>query len=967
MAKYCFLMKRNRLVVVIVCLLVLLPLSVMGKEGVVAPATIDSLLTAFGQTKKEGKVTIGRQIISSCMADDQLIHLNREIDRNLPTDTLHFLVWLAAERFYYNNGYFKESLALIEQALPLADGNSPEYHATLLCDRGYCLYKTGRNAEATESELDAEKFSRKHGLMQPLARSYNYQAIINISLGMTDEAKYFVEKAIETDRLTGSNQNTHNYLGIACEVYTVAKEPDKAVDYGHQAVEAARAIGYDAGVANHLCQLSYAYNRKGDFERSLAIAREVVHMVEQMEVVDRNLLALTLENEAYTLIDMKRNSEAVPVLRRAIALQEEIGNFRSACYDYFSLGDALEPNNPHEANRALRRYATMLDSLHHAEMHEALSNANAAFHNDELQEANAESRRHMRLVIFGSALGILLLLAIIAVLGYINRLRKRTQEATRRLQADRETFFTNVTHEFRTPLTVILGLAQRLSAVEEDHGKKESLAAIERNGQSLLHLVNQLLDISKVTAFNSQLAWQEGDVVTYIEMIVERFRPMAEMRGVELRFHRPLGQKSTYFVADYMQKMVGNLLSNALKFTPQGGVVTVKVDNADEAMRVSVADTGVGIRPEDLGHVFEPFYQGANQTYTGTGVGLTLVSQLAKALGGKVEVSSTPGEQTVFTITLPFKDTLSGNDRLADAEEPIDTQLSPSLVPISLDKQPETPSEDQIGDDTRTRVLVVEDNHDVAYYIGSVLHDEYDVIYASDGRQGLEMTRQQMPDLIVTDIMMPDVDGLQLCQQIRSDELTNHIPIIILTARATDADRLTGLSAGADAYLLKPFLAEELQLRVAKLLEQRHLLQQKYLQTQQTEEDKTAESSITAEKNVYEQHVMVANEQFLSKLDGIIFRLMPQGTCDATTVAQELAISRQQLGRKLKAVADVTPSEYIVSRRLDEAKRLLLEQPPLTLLDIALRCGFADHSHLTHTFRRKFGMTPTQYVKSIRG
>lgn len=939
----------------------------MGEDGVVTPATIDSLLTAYGQAKRDAKVTIGRQIITSCMMDDQLIRLDREINRDTPADTLHFLVWLAAERFYYNNSYFKESLALIDKALPLADGNSPEYHATLLCDRGYCLFKTGRNTEATESELTAEQFSKQHGLMQPLARSYNYLAIINLSLGLIDEAKHFVEKAIETDRLTGSAQNTHNYLGIACEVYNVAKEPDKAIDYGHRAVEAARSIGYAAGVVNHLSQLSYAYNRKGDFEQALAISREAVRTVEQMDVVDRNLLAISLEYEAYHLIDMKRNSEAVPVLRRAIALQEALGNYRSVCYDYFSLGDALEPDNPHEATRAMRRYATMLDSLHHAEMHEALSNANASLHNDELQEANAESRRRMQLIVIGSAVGILLLLSIIAVLTYINRLRRHTQEATRRLQVDRESFFTNVTHEFRTPLTVILGLTERLRAAEADDHKKESLDAIERNGQSLLQLVNQLLDISKVSALNSQQAWQEGDVATYIEMIVDRFRPMAEMRGVQLHYHRPSGQMVTYFVADSMQKMVGNLLSNALKYTPQDGEVTVKVGATDDAMRVSVADTGVGIRPEDIDHVFEPFFQGANQTYTGTGVGLTLVSQLAKALGGQVEVSSTPNVQTVFTITLPLKNTLSDNDRLVPSEGPLDAQIPLPPTSLSFDKQPETPSGDNADEETRTTILVVEDNPDVACYIGTVLRDSYDVIYASDGRQGLEVARLKMPDLIVTDIMMPDVDGLQLCQQIRSDELTNHIPIIILTARATDTDRLTGISAGADAYLLKPFLAEELLLRVAKLLEQRHLLQQKFMRSEQMQEAEVPDTSVAAERSVYEQRVKMANEQFLSKLDNIIFRLMPQGTCDATTVAQEMAVSRQQLGRKLKAVTDSTPTDYILSRRLEEAKRLLLEQPPLTLLDIAIRCGFADHSHLTHTFRRKFGISPTQYVKSVRG
>lgn len=949
-------MKRKLFFVILVCLftqIIILPAA--AQSPVPEPLRmVDSLLNTYQKAPENGKALLARQMIN-LNADDNLIDLHADVDSRMPSDSLDFLVFLAAERFYYNNSYFKESLAMIDKALPLAKHNAPEYHAMLLCDRGYCLYKTSRNTEAVKAEMEAEQFSKQHRLMMPLARAYNYLAIINLSLGNIDEAKHFVGKAIDTDRQTGSNQNTHNYLGIACEVYCVAKEPDKAIDYGRRAVEAARAISYDAGVVNHLSQLSYAYNRKGDLPQALAMSQEAVRTVEQMEVVDRNLLAISLEYVAFNLLDMKRNSEAVPFVRRAIALQEELGNTRSVCYDQKTLAEALEPDNPREALGALRRYSVMMDSLHNAEMHETLSLANAALHNDELQEENEQGNRRTRLIVITSFIGLLLLLGIIAVLSYLNRMKSHTQRAARQLQQARESFFTNVTHELRTPLTIILGTTQQLQKSDEAQRIKEPLAAIERNGQSLLTLVNQLLDISKVSLSGASLSWLDGDVLSFIGQVIEQYRPMADMKGIDLQYNRPKTPVRTLFVVDYMQKMVGNLLSNALKFSPKEEVVAVAVCSSDNTMQVSVTDHGAGILPDDLDHVFEPFYQGANNTHGGTGVGLALVSQLAKALEGRVEVYSQPGKETVFTVTLPLKTKLLDGEHKMAAEDLIwENVISPEMTEDAV-RRPEKGAEGLSGesaeDDGKVRILVVEDNADMAAYIDSILKDHYAVYHAPDGGEGFRKAEEIIPDLIVTDVMIPDIDGLELCRRIRQSELTNHIPVIIVTARVEDRDRLQGIEAGADAYLCKPFIPEELLLRISKLLELRRTLQSKYA---------------TLNPNPLLLATHNSTERFLHKLDDIIRLLMPKGECDAATVAREMGMSRQQLGRKLRAVADTTPSDYILNLRLSEVCRLLQEQPQLTLLDISLRCGFADNAHLTHVFQRRFGITPSQYKIGIR-
>ncbi|MBO7109429.1 MAG: hypothetical protein J6V97_04985, partial [Prevotella sp.] len=352
--------------------------------------TTDSLLHAYHRASTTNKHKMAQQLIDFCLADDQLTPKELLLTPSMPADSIDFLVNYAVERFYYSKAYFTECLQHIGLALPLAENNNPELHAMLLCDRGYCLFKQGQLTQAATACQEAMQYCQQQGCTMQLARAYLYLAIVNYGIPQIDEAKRFVEKAIETDRSMGTNQNTHNILGIACEIYSYAGQTDLAVSYGEQAVKAARAIGYEEGVVNHLSQLSYAYNRQGDYVRGLATAQQAVEDVERMDVPDRNLLAISLEYVAYNLLDMKRGAEAVPVLLRAIDLESEVGNKRSVCYDYKALAEAYEPDEPRKAVAALRQYIRMADSIHNAALAEALGQANAELHNDELQEENGQ-------------------------------------------------------------------------------------------------------------------------------------------------------------------------------------------------------------------------------------------------------------------------------------------------------------------------------------------------------------------------------------------------------------------------------------------------------------------------------------------------------------------------------------------------------------------------------------------------
>ncbi len=960
----CFARVGGRLWVCLLACLMAFASPAIGQAHPVSPSEVDSLLEAYGKADQPLRTAMARKLIDRCMADDPLTRDRKpNLNERTSHDSIDLAVWYAAERYYFNHAYFAEAIALIDRALPLTQHGRAETRATLLCDKGYCLYKTGNNTEAVDAEMEAERLAKQKELLLPLARAYNYLAIINLSLNSIDEAKHFVKKALQTDRESGSNLNTHNYLGIACEVYNVAKVPDSAIMYGRQAVEAARNIGYAEGVVNHLAQLSYAYNRKGDYEAGLRMAREAVSTVEQMPVIDRNLLAISLEYVAYNLLDMKRNAEAVPIVRRAIALQQEVGNTRSVCYDYKSLAEALEPDSPRVAMAALRRYSSMMDSIHYAQMHEVLGQANAQLHNDELQTANADSHRRNRQILL-MALGIgALLLAVIGVLLYINRLRERTNQAMRQLQNTREQFFTNITHEFRTPLTVIQGLSRQLQDAGHaaDTATVASEAAIiEQQGKQLLTLVNQLLDISKVKLAIGMARWVHGDVMPQLTMMAENFAHMAKMGGIKFSYKHDKIVEMDY-VADYMQKIVGNLVGNALKHTPEGGHIEVTATAEGDALRLSVCNTGQPIAPDVLPHIFEPFYQASDgDMANGTGIGLALTEQLVLAMKGTIGAVSSEAEGTRFSVRLPLRQTDIAD--IKPAEEGMADEVLDSSNGADVGIDDSIRLTDSGDDDTsRQRVLVVEDNKAVAYYVGKVLSQEgYEVCYAADGTDGMAKARTLVPDIIVTDLMMPHTDGLELCRQLRSDELTSHVPVIVITALAADGDRVKGLEAGADAYLTKPFEEEVLKVRVKKLLEQRRLLREKFSQQMSAKEPTEPQAPAA------EVLPTTLDQQFLEKVDAIIVELMPKGEADLEHVSTQLFMHPSTFRRKLVALTGTPPAQYIMRRRMEQACLILADYPNVTIADVAERCGFSDSAHFTHVFRRFYNTTPLQWVKTER-
>ena len=539
-----------------------------------------------------------------------------------------------------------------------------------------------------------------------------------------------------------------------------------------------------------------------------------------------------------------------------------------------------------------------------------------------------------------------LALVIIAFMWYILRTRIRKVRTLQQLETTKENFFTNITHEFRTPLTVILGLGdqiqkQKAADIEEIHS---SAKMIVRQGDSLLRLINQLLDISKVKSAVGTPEWRSGNIVTYIYMLIENYQQYAKSKSIELSYTHQEQNIMMDFVPDYINKIFSNLITNAIKHTDKYGKVNVTVESVGNELRIKVFDTGCGIRPEDLPHIFEPFFQASDDsTNIGTGIGLSLVKMVVDAMNGKVSVESQVGKGTTLYIHLPLKH----GHQIWQPVNDVQTLSVPIPEEIELNDSP-SDKEGQMP-----ALLIVEDNAEVASYIGSALRNHYRIYYAKDGAEGLDKAKDIMPELIITDIMMPVMDGNEFCREVRASDILNHIPIIVITAKNTEESHIESLTAGADAYLVKPFNTDELNIRVKKLLEQRRILRRKY----------TSPLSDDAEGYTKLNNM---ERDFLNRFVDVVHAQLSQSRQDVETIASKLNMSRSQLNRKMLAITGCNTTTYISQLRISKAKRLLDADPGMSIGDVAMKCGFEDMAYFSRIFKQMTQMTPSQYRKRVK-
>lgn len=517
--------------------------------------------------------------------------------------------------------------------------------------------------------------------------------------------------------------------------------------------------------------------------------------------------------------------------------------------------------------------------------------------------------------------------------------KKQQMEADRlkELNDFKTRFYTNITHEFRTPLTVIMGMAGQIK------NNLQEKTLIQRNSENLLRLITQLLDLSRLESGSLTLKPVHRDINVYLQYLTESFYSTARQKEIRLVFHSEAREIWMDFDEEKVQQIVNNLLSNALKFTDETGQIILYSSQVSQEgqpfLKLKVKDTGRGIPGEDLHRIFERFYQihPAEDSEGGTGIGLSLVKELAVFMGGRIEVTSEPGIGTEFDVYLP----ITANAPKTAATQP----LVPSQTPDIPDEEAEAAYNSELP-----VLLIIEDNPDIITYIKSILADRYTVYFSRNGAAGIEQAIELVPDIIISDVMMPGKNGYEVCETLKQDERTSHIPIILLTAKATQEDKVAGLRFGADAYLNKPFDKEELLIRMENLLRIRLQLQKRYAQQLDSQH---AEGELPATTS--------AEDAFLEKLHQLIHTNLMDAEFGVPELAAAAHLSQMQLYRKLKALTGKTPSRFIRSYRLHQAMDLL-KQGHLTVSEVAYEVGFTDPSYFSRTFQEEFKRNPSQYL-----
>ncbi len=519
------------------------------------------------------------------------------------------------------------------------------------------------------------------------------------------------------------------------------------------------------------------------------------------------------------------------------------------------------------------------------------------------------------------------------------------QEAERLRDLDnlKTRLYTNITHEFRTPLTVIMGMSDNIS------GHKQERTLIRRNAKNLLRLINQLLDLSKLDSGTLKLDTVQGDIISYLQYLTESFYSMASDKKVSLGFRAEPPSLIMDFDEVKIQHVIYNLLSNAIKFTRPGGKIALEAGiisgHGKEFLTIKVKDTGSGILAKDIPHIFDRFYQVENagsvdlaRTFSGTGIGLALTKELIELMGGSIAVKSQVNWGTEFTVSLPVRQH-DATPKMAAVHEIRQSGISSEPDFRSLPAKP-----DQLPGD-KPQVLVVEDNAGVVTYIQSLLEQDYYVQVAINGQEGIDMALENVPDLIVTDVMMPEKNGYEVCATLKNDERTSHIPIVMLTAKADVSSKIEGLEMGADAYLSKPFEKEELLVRLRKLLELRRTLQEYYSSFDESGHSPSSTSKPTIE------------DIFLQKLRAAVENRLGDTGLSIPELSREMIMSHTQLYRKLKALTGKTPSQFIRTLRLKKAMQLL-KTSESNISEIAYEVGFSDPNYFSRMFKQEFGKVP---------
>ena len=930
-------MKQVRVIAIIKIIMVVIAMLSLSLH--VSSHPVDSLYVKFQNCGDKEKLALANSIFE---------YLNQEkiteslyqypASAKLPDVELQVHYWMA--EYYFDKQQFVLSLEAIDKAEILSrDITDKSLRSDVLSVFSNVNFRLGHYDKTLKGLLEAYKIDLSQGDEILISSDLNSLAAVYLAIQQPQSGIRFIEQAISIERKLKRPDRLAIRLGMASELYLMDGDLDKAMTAIDEAYAIDSEAGRDEKAAIRLSQKGAVLVAQSHLEEALAVTQRAFPMLEKAE--NTYSLAVCSNQLASIYEKLGNRSAAISCYKQALEHSIKCGSPKTERIAEKGLWQTLREENPAIAMIHLERYTALTDSLHAQLAATKMAVMDITVQSMSQEKMNADKHRMSNIIKWGGFVIVILLFLMLGLMTYAWRKNKGVMEMQRQTQEMKSHLSANLTNELQTPLTVIMNAGRLLLDKNGKNSANENRKLgemIVSHGNSMLGLVNQLLDIENIKTASEQPMMKCENIVMFVRLLVENFDAEVRNKRVNLEFVSPLKSLIVDFSPEYLRRIVHTLVTNAINFTPQNGQVTVSVEPPENGqLRLVVADNGKGIPAEELSRLYEPMTQSADNDDNGADVsaGLTHVKQMVEALNGNISFESEEGKGTTFTIILPVQ-VIKG----IDGQEESEVDMSQF-------------AEDRLRKDSRQLplVFIVENNEDVAFFVTSLLSENYHLRLARDGREALNNAEDLVPDLVITSMNLPVMDGRELINQLRSTPALRHIPIIAMTSNPSEQERLNCIEAGADNVLVKPFNSDELRLVANQLLSQRAILRD-YLLQSGTDSTRVAQP----------EPIKKEDRAFLSKLVGVIYSQMAKDDIDMEHIAAALSMSRKQLRARVLAITGLSPVAFVLQVRLNYARRMITTtSTPVT--KIATRCGFQTLSHFSKAFKQQFGVSPQQYRK----
>lgn len=895
-------------------------------------------------------------------------HLRHALDIALSTDDPYLISegYLKLARHYTLINEYNTSIEYVNKSLSIAKEHNYKRQIAEAYRRLGIVYRfTGDHKNALTNCLASLRVYEELNDLAEVAHTLNDIGTIYQRTNDLDDALEYFHRAIKINESLGDAKQVASNINNIAVIHQKRKEYEKALQYYFKVLPIIQKSNdrlMEAIITGNIGSTLVAQGKLTDgleyLNKALAIKEEIN--------IPRNTLH-TLNDIAKTKLEMNDAEGAKEVSERAIAMALKYGESDHLRFGYLNLSKSYKLAKEYErAYYFLEKYNAINDSLFDIEKAQQIRELEVQYETEKkdmaissLQQEKEIADAQRKIYVLLGAIVLLILVAL-----YINQ-RLKAKRNEQLLEKEREVdrlksdFFANISHEFRTPLSLILGPIETMLSKINDADYRFQLELMKKSASRLLRLINQILDLSKLQFGRLELKVTRFNVTKLVKGISATFESLLESKGIRLDFKTSDEDIMLYGDQEQIETICINLISNAIKFTDQGGEIAVQLskinsepdDESEGTLELQVIDNGIGIPSDQVKHIFDRFYRAGSaseKNYGGTGIGLALTKELVELHKGNIKVSSELRKGTTVIVHLPLGKAHFREDQFVQIQmesedarhEKVDIITSELSSPVEASETTDT--------EQKLIILLVEDNADVRSYIKSILGTNYTLLQAVNGEDGIKQANESIPDLIISDVMMPKMNGYEVCKRLKQDEKTSHIPVILLTAKASITSRIEGLETEADVYLNKPFVPRELLLYINNLIESRRKLRERYNRQVVLKPSDVAINSM--------------DELFLQRLMKVVEGNFEDEDFSVEQLSVEMGMSRSQLHRKLHALTNESCSQFIRTFRLQRAMEML-KKKHASVSEIAFKVGFASHSYFNKCFFQQYGCTPSSVIE----